>query len=151
MSTRSRIGIEFSTVNGAHMVKSIYCHFDGYPDGVGQKLMGHYQNREKVESLIELGDISYIAPNVTPSGPHSFDEPERGVVVAYHRDRGEKYCDPRVDASVSQFVSSDVEEYGYLFTEEGEWLFVNGHLGSDDTDRCLPLQYVLSGIETTRS
>jgi hypothetical protein len=151
MSTRSRIGIEFTTVNGAHMVKSIYCHFDGYPDGVGQKLMGHYQNREKVESLIELGDISYIAPNVTPSGPHSFDEPERGVVVAYHRDRGEEYCDPRVDASVSQFVSSDVEEYGYLFTEEGEWLFVNGHLGSDDTDRCLPLQYVLSGIETTRS
>lgn len=147
MSTRSRIGMEFTTVNGAHMVKSIYCHFDGYPEGVGQKLMGHYQDREKVKSLIELGDISYLTPNVTPSGPHSFDEPERGVVVAYHRDRGEEYRDPRVDGSMSQFVTSDVEEYGYVFTEEGEWLFVNGHLERDNTDRCIPLQYILSGVE----
>lgn len=146
MSTRSRIGMEFTTVNGAHMVKSIYCHFDGYPEGVGQKLMDHYQDREKVESLIELGDISYIAPNMTPSGPHSFDEPERGVVVAYHRDRGEEYCEPRVDASVSQFVSSDVEEFGYIFTEEGEWLITNGSHDSSWRE-AVPLSYVLSGVE----
>ena len=146
MSTRSRIGMEFTTVNGAHMVKSIYCHFDGYPEGVGQKLMDHYQDREKVERLIELGDISYIAPNVTPSGPHSFDEPERGVVVAYHRDRGEEYCEPRVDASVSQFVSSDVEEFGYIFTEEGEWLITNGSHDSSWRE-AVPLSYVLSGVE----
>jgi hypothetical protein len=146
MSTRSRIGMEFTDENGTHMVKSIYCHFDGYPEGVGQKLMDHYQDREKVEQLIELGDISYIAPNVTPSGPHSFDEPERGVVVAYHRDRGEEYFAPRVDASVDRFVKSDIEEFGYLFTEEGEWLVA---VGSHDSSwrEAVPLSYVLPETE----
>ena len=146
MSTRSRIGMEFTDENGTHMVKSIYCHFDGYPEGVGQKLMDHYQDREKVEQLIELGAISYIAPNVTPSGPHSFDEPERGVVVAYHRDRGEEYFEPRVDGSVPLFVSSDVEAFGYVFTEEGEWLIANGSHDSSWRE-AVPLSYVLAGIE----
>lgn len=146
MSTRSRIGMEFTDKGGTHMVKSIYCHFDGYPEGVGQTLMNHFQDREKVERLIELGDISYLAPNVTPQGPHSFDNAERGVVVAYHRDRGEDFTPPRIDDSMAGFVESDVEEYGYLFTEEGDWLLVKGHLGTKDTDRCLPLEYVLSGF-----
>lgn len=146
MATRSRIGMEFTDENGTHMVKSIYCHFDGYPEGVGQKLMDHYQDREKVEKLIELGAISYLEARVEPIGPHSFDEPEKGTVVAYHRDRGEEYFEPRVDASVPMFVASDVEAFGYIFTEEGEWLVVNGSHDSSWRE-AVPLSYVLSGVE----
>lgn len=146
MSTRSRIGMEFTDENGTHMVKSIYCHFDGYPEGVGQKLMDHFQDREKVERLIALGDISYLEARVEPIGPHSFDEPERGTIVAYHRDRGEEYRAPRVDAGVDRFVKSDVEAFGYVFTEEGEWLITNGSHDSSWRE-AVPLSYVLSGVE----
>ena len=123
---------------GNKIVKSIYCHWDGYPEGVGQKLQDHFLDREKVAALIELGAISFLEKEVAPTGPHSFESPQPGVVVAYHRDRGEDFIEPRVDASVAEFFNSDIEQYGYLFTEEGEWLVK----GEGDP---VTLPYVLSG------
>jgi hypothetical protein len=41
-------------------------------------------------------------------------------------------------------VKSDVEEYGYIFTQEGEWLVVNGHKSSMDRE-AIQIGYVLSG------
>lgn len=123
MATRSTIAIE--TADGK--VKSIYCHWDGYPENNGKLLLTHYQNREKVESLIELGAISYLAPEVNPTHAHSYENPQDGIVVAYHRDRGEDYRKPDSHRSIDSFSKSDVEEYGYVFTKAGEWLFINGH------------------------
>ena len=123
MATRSRIAIETTDDSGNKVIKSIYCHFDGYASGVGETLMENYQDREKVEALISLGDISFLREEITPTGPHSFDYPQKGVTVAYHRDRGEKFKSPRINSSVREFFLPDIEEYGYLFTEEGEWLF----------------------------
>jgi hypothetical protein len=132
MATRSRIGIETKDVRGNVIVKSIYCHWDGYPENNGRILLENYQDREKVEKLIALGSISSLHDEVEPSGPHSFDSPQPDVTVAYHRDRGEDFdfSSPQVNYSREAFVRSDVEEYGYLFTLEGEWLFVNGHKNS---------------------
>ena len=123
MATRSRIAIETTDASGNKVIKSIYCHFDGYFAGVGKTLMDNYQDREKVEALISLGDISFLREEIIPTGPHSFGYPQKGVTVAYHRDRGEKFKSPRINSSVREFFLSDIEEYGYLFTEEGEWLF----------------------------
>jgi hypothetical protein len=120
MATRSRIAIEDQTGK----VRSIYCHWDGYPSNNGRILLEHFQTQEKVESLIELGSISSLNKNVEiPEGvTHSFDNPAKGIVVAYHRDRDE------------DFVKSDIEEYGYIFTAAGEWLFANGHQGAYDRE-----------------
>ena len=35
--------------------KYIYCHFDGYPEGVGATLVESYISREKINNLIALG------------------------------------------------------------------------------------------------
>jgi hypothetical protein len=123
MATRSRIAIE--QADGT--VKSIYCHWDGYPKGNGQTLVEHYGDRAKVESLIALGDISSLGERVDPIGNHGFNRPEEGTTVAYHRDREEEFRRPRVDASLQAFVNSDVEEFGYLFTAAGEWMLIDGH------------------------
>ena len=120
MATRSRIGME--QPNGE--VRSIYCHWDGYPEGVGATLREHYTNPEKVEALIALGDISSLNRAVSvniPGVTHTFDNPDPDVTVAYHRDRGEEFRAPRVDSSVEAFSRSDIEEYGYVFTQSGEW------------------------------
>lgn len=125
MATRSRIAIE----NQDGTVNSIYCHWDGYPSNNGEILFNNYKTQEKVESLIELGSISSLRPQVEiPEGvQHTFENQNEDITVAYHRDRGE-------DLSISShknaedFMRSDVEEYGYLFTAAGEWLFVNGHV-----------------------
>ena len=131
MATRSRIAIE----NQDGTVLSIYCHWDGYPEGNGRRLLDHFQTQEKVESLIALGSLSSLNENVEiPEGvTHNFDNPAKGIVVAYHRDRGEDLV-IKEHNSVNDFVKSDVEEYGYIFTAAGEWLFANGRVGAYDRE-----------------
>jgi hypothetical protein len=125
MATRSRIGIE--QADGT--VKSIYCHWDGYPKWVGRLLVEHYLMRDKVESLMALGSISTLGEQVEPTGrvDHSFELPEDGITVAYHRDLGEDLDPARVDKSLNDFLQSDVEEFGYVFTQYGEWMLIDGH------------------------
>ena len=88
MATRSRIGILRNNV-----VQSIYCHWDGYVEHHGPILLEHYNAYEKISELMNLGNISSLAPKIAPTGNHSFDEPEDDVVVAYHRDRGEPFLE----------------------------------------------------------
>ena len=144
MATRSRIAIEKE--DGT--VLSIYCHWDGYPSNNGKILQENYQDREKVEKLISLGNISSLAPEVDiPEGSdHSFNSPDRNIVTAFHRDRGEDLNRPRANGTQEEFVRSDVEEYGYLFSKEGKWLFVNGHK-SYHTREAVPLEGILKEEE----
>jgi hypothetical protein len=119
MATRSRIAI----VNPNGTVESIYCHWDGYPENNGQLLLDNY-DYEMARELIDLGDISVLAKH-----PDS--------VEAYHRDRGEEYREPRVDKDMDAFFESDIEEYGYLITPDGEWYMKSAYGHSD----YMPLGY----------
>ena len=106
MATRSRIAIE----NQDGTVQSIYCHFDGYIDGVGKTLFNHY-DREKLEKLIELGDIS------------SLDESTEDT-VAYARDRGEDLHSTgylNVEGLFELGFGSSVE-FVYCLNRDGIWL-----------------------------
>ena len=107
MATRSLIGIKMSDV-----VKTIYCHWDGYPSGVGQTLVNNYNTPEIVDELIELGDLSSLGE--TPVSCY-----------AYHRDRNEPYdmVEPReVYYSELNTLASDYDaEYVYVFNNELEW------------------------------
>jgi hypothetical protein len=123
MATRSRIAIE----DQDGTVRSIYCHWDGYPEHHGPILLNHYTTQEKVESLIALGSISSLAPETEiPEGvTHNFENPAKGIVVAYHRDRGEELS-VKAHGNVKAFTQGDIEQYGYVFTAAGEWLFTDG-------------------------
>jgi hypothetical protein len=123
MATRSRIAIE----DEKGTVRSIYSHWDGYPSHNGKILFEHFQNPEKVKNLIELGDISSLAPEIELVEGHTFENPVKGVTVFYGRDRNEPNTGAKTHLDRNSFLRSDVEEYGYLFTNEGKWLMVNGH------------------------
>ena len=132
MATRSRIAIE----DESGRVRSIYAHWDGYPDHNGRILFEHYQDRAKVQKLIDLGNLSVLAPEVDiPDGvQHSFETPHKGITVFYDRDRAEVNQQADYHANRNHFLRSDVEEYGYLYTKEGVWLMVNGHKDSQTRD-----------------
>lgn len=87
MATRSFI----IAPTGDSLYRGIYCHWDGYPEGVGATLAEHYTDEEKIDRLIKLGSLSSLGERVEPSdsAAHSFSSPEEGTTVAYHRDRGE--------------------------------------------------------------
>ena len=115
MSTRSTIAVQHE--DGT--VSQIYCHFDGYLEHNGQMLMEYYNTRLAAEFLVSKGDLSVLAPRVTPTGSHSFDKPEDGVCVYYGRDRGETGTDPETYANVSEYFDNfSREEYNYFFNGE---------------------------------
>jgi hypothetical protein len=107
-------------------VISVYCHNDGYIEGVGTSLMRKFPNgtdTTEVETYVNEGDRSTID-------------------LSYKAWRDEN-CPPAHDESVPKFFNGDIEEYGYLYTAEGEWL-VKKSASQVETDP-VPLAYVLSG------
>jgi hypothetical protein len=122
MSTRSLITIE--QPDGTY--RAIYCHCDGYLTHNGAMLLDHYKDRNKVQELLNLGDLSVLAPNVhpDPAKSHSFEYGERqeGVVVAYQRDRGEANCDAKI-MSLDELFEQSWIEYFYVFDLNNEWKY----------------------------
>lgn len=113
MGTKSTINLK--TNEGR--IKSIYCHWDGYPDNQLPILTEHYDTYEKVDALMELGDLSSLDKSIECPEGHSFKTPVDGYCVAYGRDRGEE------NTSYSLHISKlDIykEEFNYLF-KDGEW------------------------------
>jgi hypothetical protein len=101
MSTRSRIAVELKEGK----VISVYCHHDGYISGVGKDLKDRFPEgteSSEVEAFIKEGDRT-------------------SVEMSYKEWRNEDNPFDEV-ASVSEFFDGDIEEYGYLYTAEGEWL-----------------------------
>jgi hypothetical protein len=123
MSTRSRIGLMLE--DGT--IKHSYCHFDGYPNGVGHTLVENYSEIEKVEELLSFGDMSFLSPKITPEGEHSFGNPEKNVTVFYGRDRGESDVDS-VTTSMDEYLSvkySSCIDYQYVFSGGHWWVYDN--------------------------
>jgi hypothetical protein len=120
MATRSRIAIE--TESG--IVNAVYCHWDGYVEGVGRTLFNHY-DKEKLEKLIKLGDISSLREKIEPIGEHhTFMNPEDNVTVAYHRDRGEDFHSTHY-LNIDDLFDNSFEngvEYVYCLNKDGVWL-----------------------------
>lgn len=115
MATRSTISIKEKG-----KIKTIYCHWDGYPSNNGALLLEHYKTSEKVNELIALGDISSLRENIKPlnNEPHSFDSPQKDVVIAYGRDRNETDNEAREYTRVQG--CKEREEFDYLFVD-GIW------------------------------
>jgi len=129
MATRSNIA--YKTAEGK--IRSIYCHWDGYPAHNGEMLRRHYTDKAKVESLIELGSLSSLREEIGQQHPFDRDytNPELPLTdnwcLAYHRDRGEELSIQEYD-DIPSWIE-DMEEYAYLYTDNG-WL-VNDHGAKD--------------------
>ena len=127
MSTRSNISIKRK--DGTY--DKIYCHSDGYLEYNGRILDMFYKNEQKINNLIDLGDISVLGfrVNPDPSIRHSFDYNERqeGVTVAYGRDRNEENVDKKTYQNEQEYLDSFKDtwcEFVYLYDEDKkEWLY----------------------------
>ena len=102
MSTRSFISLK----NSLGTLAGVYCHFDGYPDGVGKTLLEHYTTTEQASALLQGGSISTLGDDTSET-------------IFYHRDRGEPLDEPVTYDSVThmlQNVRADMGvEYAYVW------------------------------------
>lgn len=110
MSTRSAIILKQSDGSFA----GIYCHFDGYVEGVGAELNKHYQDRAKVAELISNGDASCIGADI-------------GSCEFYARDRGEPMDEVRATTGPTvESVESKIGHNGYVYVFGDSGWTVNG-------------------------
>jgi len=125
MATRSTIAIR--TPEGT--IRSIYCHWDGYPDGVGATLNVHYNDPTKIAELISLGDLSSL--DIEIGTFNDFGNRTEGVCLFYGRDRGETGIEAVTHDTVDEWIAYRDDqgcEYGYLWTGVGNefgWLTYN--------------------------
>ena len=117
MATRFTIGKQMQ--DGT--VRSVYGHWDGYPAHAGYILQNHYTDDQKVNALLDLGDLSVIDKNIGEA--HPFEDRPDGCCTFYNRDRGEDGVSALVHANVEEWLGfrrGSWCEYGYLRVN-GEW------------------------------
>ena len=121
MSTRSLIAKQI----GEDEYLTIYCHSDGYLTYNGAMLLDHYNTPEKVDALLELGDISSLRERLEPeqNETHSFENPLEDVTIAYRRDRGEKNTEAEKYTLKKLDNPEGWHAYVYIFTDKNEWKF----------------------------
>jgi len=135
MGTRSRIGVMHGDV-----VKSVYCHWDGYLEHNGAILQEHYDS-SKANFLVALGDISSLGRLIGEAHPFSkydikegsedFDKlmalheqaEAEGWCTFYGRDRGETGTEWQVAHTFAEFLEQAdncCAEFYYIM-RDGVW------------------------------
>ena len=102
MSTNSTIAIR----NDDGTYRHIYCHWDGYLEGVGLTLLENYTTKEQVNELLDLGDCSTLGESLEDS-------------EFYGRDRYESGADAGVVDGYDDLLD-ECHDYCYIFVD-GEW------------------------------
>jgi len=95
MGTRSLISIK----NQDGTYDGVYCHFDGYPEGVGNTLKTSYTTEDKIRQLIACGAMSCLVEEVddcefyTKRGEdlHNYKELELDVIGKKAKNIGCEY------------------------------------------------------------
>ncbi|MFM1756873.1 MAG: hypothetical protein RL621_1855 [Bacteroidota bacterium] len=126
MATRSRIAI----YDCRKHYRSIYCHWDGYPGHNGKILLEHYQDPNKVNQLIELGDLSILGPEIGEKhdfNAHSSNIAYKKMCLAFGRDRGERNVEFKSHVSTKNIPR---EQWLYLF-RNGKWYYENSYESSE--------------------
>lgn len=101
---------------------AIYCHWDGYPSGVGAALEKNFNTYESALNLILGGSCSFI---------------ESDKVRHYANRKGEKwgYILPKqfnTKKAISEYCCGSWAEYAYLLDEESGWGYkeISGSMSS---------------------
>jgi hypothetical protein len=103
MGTRSRVGVMHGDI-----VKSVYCHYDGYLEHTGRVLLERY-NSAKANELVALGDNSGVQETIEE--------------MNFYKDRGETDVGWQVAHTFEEFLDQ-VEGCGceyYYIMRDGVW------------------------------
>ena len=144
MATRARIAIE----NADGTYTSAYQHWDGYPGGLGYKLVEHWENPEMVREAIELGDASSWGTHIGTKVDFDARDTHGSQNIYYTRDRGEDCPCQQNDTLADLLDTGCWEEYVYVLAQDGKWYYA--HAG-DSKLQPLALDAYSARAETLRA
>ena len=111
-------------------IQQVYCHWDGYIDHNGKILFEHYQDPLKLRELINLGDLSSLAPRIGEKHefdcPYKYGTPEhkswREVCTFYGRDRGDDDVSAKKFKNFADYKANHrYEQFEYILRKDGNW------------------------------
>ena len=112
MSTRARIGIQLPDDS----ILSVYHHFDGYPEGLGVKLVEHYNTYEKASELIDGGNMSNCYSDSKFNVETGEFTPIADPKPSYYGGDNEE---PVLSKTFDEFTRIDCwQEYSYIFVTD---------------------------------
>ena len=114
MGTRSLIG----KANPDNTYTYIYCHWDGKPYYVGVKFVENYFTNDKINQLLELGDLSSLGEKIGEKQDfNKFETQVREWCLAYGRDRDEDGREAKT-IPLDELVNIDHwQEYIYMWKD----------------------------------
>lgn len=69
MATRSFIAVQ----NPDTTYTAVYCHWDGYPEGVGDRLVRFYNSTAAARALLNIGDFSALETSLERTAENRYD------------------------------------------------------------------------------
>ena len=127
MGTSSRIAVMHGDV-----IKSVYCHWDGYLKHNGSILQKHYDSA-KANNLVALGDLSSLKSEIgiqhafdyhgTELSADTYEKQFGNMCTFYGRDRGEKNVEFQTDRSFESFIKRVQATFieWYYIMQDGVW------------------------------
>jgi hypothetical protein len=127
MSTRCVIAKK----NSDGSFRAVYSHWDGYPEHNGRVLLSNYFDVNKLNSLLDEGDISCLRETVGEK--HDFDDFIQGSespanlnewTTFYGRDRGEENIEACTFETLDKLITAAKERWAiYVYVFDGSWSF----------------------------
>lgn len=107
MATRSTINL---SIGQNDKYRHVYCHFDGYLEHVGRTLFLHYNTIDKINNLMDCGNLEVLGKTTTKS---KFISGEKSILCS--------------------IKDIELQEYNYFF-KDGRWYYT-----TDDIYRLYPI------------
>ena len=147
MSTRCLIGRQYKDKT----IRYIYCHCDGYIDGVGTVLKKFYSDEETIDKLLDLGDLSALgtSPEECPDNleelfhetfeywlkwqkdPTDENKAAYDAVTTLYELKNRKFCHLlrpnelpilKLAANKKDYIDQQADaEFRYLYSTKGNW------------------------------
>ncbi len=115
MATRSTIALEYA--DGS--VSQVYCHWDGYLDGVGAQLVEDYSDPFELRELIDGGDMSCIGEPYTDRGEDYEDLKARRY---QHFDEYVAECQQEEYDYILRCVEGKAVWFVRCYATDGKWV-----------------------------
>ena len=117
MSTRSLIGIK-----NDEGLTFVYCHHDGYLEGVGKTLVENYKEDSKINALLEHGSMSSLDAEIYKCDFYNEDDSDKPITIPDCEDIKERYY---------KCGQNSWADYLYLF-ENGKWYYTLIRVGTEN-------------------
>lgn len=149
MGTRSLIAKQV----GPDEYRTIFCQMEGHLECQGAILLEHFATPDQVDKLLDLGDLYLLHPKLEPEPDqhHSYEKPQAGVVVAYHRDWQCTNVEAEINTLEELDGSGGMIEFVYIFDQENQWkYFQGGYLDEGLRDVKADLEALEQGVDVLK-